>query len=130
LSVAQTTGSPTHSPASQASGSVQGLPSLHVFPLLLGVWVQPSAASQASAVQGLSSLQPTGLPPWHTPAKQVCPAVHSVPVLHGELSGTGVCGQVIALQSATSEVQGLPSSQFGPPVGSHTRAVFGLLSSS
>jgi hypothetical protein len=42
----------------------------------------------------------------------------------------GPCGHVLVLQSAASDVQGFPSSQFKVPVGSQTRGVFGLLSSS
>jgi hypothetical protein len=58
--------------------------------------------------------------------------MQSVPVLHAEPLLIGPCGQVggIAEQSAVSDVQGFPSSQFRVPVGSQTRGVFGLLSSS
>ena len=53
-------------------------------------------------------------------------------MVHGEPLLIAPCGQVggITEQSAASDVQGFPSSQFGPPVGSQTRGVFGFMSSS
>jgi hypothetical protein len=86
--------------ASQLS-TVQGLPSSQIFGVLTqpvwglqvstvhallssqttGVWTQPIAGSQESTVHRLLSVQLTGVPPPQTPAVQVSPETHLLPLL-------------------------------------------------
>src|SRR5262245_7323758 len=60
-SAAHSTSVPTQAPSAQASSSVHGLPSLQAS--LTGACVQPSAASQSSAVQVTVSSQSSAVPP-------------------------------------------------------------------
>ena len=96
----------THLPPAQLSPMVQALPSLHgpVLPVL----TQPLAASHASSVHGLPSLQFFAFPGEHLPSAQVSPSVHTLPSLHGAELLT-LTQPLMA--SHRSVVQSLPSSQ-------------------
>ena len=72
-----------HRPATQVSPTVHALPSSQLS--AWAVWVQPLARSQASAVQGLASLQSTGLPT-QNPSLQPSLSVHAVPSLQAKPS--------------------------------------------
>jgi len=79
-------------------------------------------------VHGLSSLQLIIVPPPHVTPWQVWPTTQRFPV--PQLPITGECGQDggFVMQFGVSEVQGLPSSQFKPDDGRHTRGVSGFMS--
>src|SRR5262245_22667340 len=69
---------------------VQGMPSSHVVPGGSGRCVQPVAATQASAVQGLPSLQSSAVPPLQVPDWQACPVRHAL-TAHAVPSAAAVC---------------------------------------
>ena len=102
-------------PAAQWSPAVQALPSVHVVPLS-GLWLQPDAGLQPSAVHGLPSSQLSALPGWHALLAQESPTEHWL------LSSHGVPFSALVVQpfvgSQPSAVHALPSSQVValPPV--------------
>ncbi len=114
LSSSHTSAAPgTHVPVTQASPTVQVLPSVHA-PLLL-TWTQPLLGTHASSVQGLLSLQSTADPPIQLPFAHVSPVVHAEPSLQGS--------------ALFVVVQPLPTSQFSVVHGfpsSHTLGLIGL----
>jgi hypothetical protein len=110
-------------PPAQVSLVVHALPSVQLP--LCGAKTHPEAGLQESAVQGLLSVQTTGVAPAHVPAEHASCWVQALPSLHAP--GTGVKVQpVAALQ--LSCVQGLlsphsmatplhvPPPQVSPPV--------------
>ena len=99
---------PTQDPPWQASFVVQAFPSSQA--LLLSVWVQPEAGSQASSVQGLLSLQSAAdvSVPTHDPPLQASPVVQAFPSSQAAL--LFVLKQP-ELGSQRSSVQGLLSLQ-------------------
>src|SRR6266446_5894139 len=138
-------GVPTQMPAAHRSLVVHGLPSSHA--LVLSAYAQPVAGSQRSSVQGLPSLQTSGIPGRHAPvvgsqvstplhaspssqttgAPTQMPAAHASFVVHGLPSSQktavlGVCTQPNSA-SQPSSVQGLPSSQLGGVPGTHPPVV-------
>ena len=71
----------THDPELQAS-VVQALPSVQEFASLATEPHVPVAGLHASSVQGLLSLQITGLLPRHAPAWHVSVCVQALPSVH------------------------------------------------
>jgi hypothetical protein len=97
-------------PAWQVSAPSQASPSLHEVPLSTGVCVQPNTVSQPSVVQGLLSLQLSGVPVVHTPLWQVSPPLQTFVSLHDVPLSTGVFTQPEEVLQE-SVVQTLPSLQ-------------------
>ena len=97
---------PTQTPPLQASWVVHTLLSLQGR--VLAAVAQPVTASQLSLVQGLLSLQTTGLPLPHTPPPQTSPVVHGLPSLQAAVLAVAV--QPLTLSQA-SVVQAFLSSQ-------------------
>src|SRR6266850_2210681 len=77
-------------PALQISSPLQTLPSEQEVPSGTGVVKQPVAGAQASAVQGLLSLQLRGVPGAQAPARQVSAPLQASPSEQEVPSGTGV----------------------------------------
>jgi len=86
------------------------LPSVHDVPLVTAVAVHPVAGLQPSVVQGLPSLQTSGVPALHVPLRQVSSPLHTVPSAHDEPFATGVFTQPVA-GAQLSAVQTLLSLQ-------------------
>jgi hypothetical protein len=79
----QTSAAPAvHTPAWQVSGPLQTFPSEHGTPFSTVVATQPLAGLQLSVVQGLPSLQTSGVPALHVPPWQVSAPLHGLPSLH------------------------------------------------
>src|SRR5215467_8943794 len=122
---------PAQTPPAQTSFCVHALLSSHGF--VFGTLKQPSIESHESSVQGLLSLQLSGVPathpvagshvaipsqtlpfsqttgtPAHTPARHVSPVVHALPSLQGFVFGTL---KHPSAESHESSVQGLLSLQ-------------------
>jgi hypothetical protein len=108
----------TQAPAPlQASAPLQALPSEQEAPAATGAWVQPSAASQASAVHGLPSPQAGGVPVTQAPAAlQVSAPLQALPSEQEVPAATGAWVQP-STASQASAVHGLPSSQEGAVPG-------------
>src|SRR5438552_8344493 len=109
-------GVPTQMPAAHTSFVVHGLPSSHA--LVLYAYAQPVAGSQTSSVQGLPSLQTSGIPGRHAPlvGSQVSTPLHASP----SSQTTGAPTQMPAAHPAFV-VQGLPSSLKTAAVGVRTQ---------
>src|SRR5438445_663694 len=108
---------PMQMPARQVSAPLHTLPSLHEVPFASAVCWQPASWSQVSVVQGLLSLQLSGVPALQAPAWQVSAPLHTFPSPHGVPFTTGTFRQPVA-GSQLSVVQGLLSlhSSGVPPV--------------
>ena len=97
-------------PLWQVSAPLQRLPSLHDVPLATGAVWQPVAGLQVSVVQGLPSLQVSGVPAVQVPPWQVSAPLQRLPSVHEVPFVTAVFWQPVAgLQ--LSAVHGLPSLQ-------------------
>jgi hypothetical protein len=68
-------------PAAQLSAPLQAFPSPHELESSL-VNTQAATGSQESSVQGLSSLQASGVPDWHTPEMQESAPLQTLLSLH------------------------------------------------
>ncbi len=100
-------GVPAQPPPLQVSFTVQGSPSSQESVLL--VCTQPVAASHESVVQGLLSLQSSGVPAVQVPFWQVSAPLQALPSEQEVPLATAVCEtEPLALQ--VSVVQALPSS--------------------
>src|SRR5207249_1692803 len=84
--------------------------SLHELPLGSAACWQPAIESQVSVVQGLLSLQLSGVPVVHVPARQVSAPLHALPSGQAVPSTTGACWQPRSVSQA-SVVHGLLSLQ-------------------
>ena len=100
---------PRQTPETQASPTVQLLPSLQLDTRLS--CQQPAVASQKSSVQLLLSLQFGAALRRQVPAEQVSLPLQALPSLQDEPLGRTVCRQLTP--TIRSVVQGLPSSQSG-----------------
>src|SRR5439155_1345728 len=72
---------PTHLPPLHPSLTVEAVPSSQGA--VLFVWTHPVVGLQVSSVQGLPSLQFSGVPGWHVPPLHTSPAVQALPSEHG-----------------------------------------------
>jgi hypothetical protein len=97
-----------HTPARHTSAPLHRLLSLQDVPVS-GVWTQPSATSQESAVQGFPSSQLTAAPGWHVPEPHTLLSTQR-PASQACVACTGVCAQPVSTSHA-SAVQISPSSQ-------------------
>src|SRR5262245_12207165 len=97
-------------PAWQVSVPLHTLPSLHDVPFATGVFRQPATGSQVSVVQGLLSLQLSGVPAVQVPAWHGSSPLHAFSSLQEVPFATTVCWQP-ATGSQVSVVHGLLSSQ-------------------
>jgi hypothetical protein len=97
-------------PVRQISGPLQKFPSEHDVPLATFTAWQPVVALQESVVQGLASLQTSGVPGAQAPAWQVSSPLHTVESLHDVPFGAFDVWQPLAVLQVSS-VQGLPSLQ-------------------
>jgi hypothetical protein len=106
-----------HVPAWQLSVPLQALASAHDEPFGSGVFPHPEIEPHASAVQGLPSLQSSGVPGLQTPLWQVSVPLQTVLSSHDVPLGNGLVEQP-KTGSQLSVVQGLPSLQVsgGPAV--------------
>jgi hypothetical protein len=75
---------------------LQRFPSAHDVPLVTALVVQPVVGLQPSVVQGLPSLQLSGVPAVHTPLWQVSSPLQTVASAHDEPLATGVFWQPVA----------------------------------
>ncbi len=106
---------PLHKPFAHASASVQALLSVQVAPSLPAVAVQPIAGSQASAVQGFSSLQVLVVPVQIWPT-HVSETVHALLSSQPVPASASACAQPTLVVQLSIE-QGLLSSHGSMPVG-------------
>ncbi len=73
---------PRHFPATQASWTVQPLPSSHLLPSAMALCWHANLGSQTSVVHGLKSLQSITSNPKHLPPWQTSSVVHTLPSEH------------------------------------------------
>lgn len=106
LSLHTVGGPPWHTPATQVSPLVHGLPSEQG--LKFPEYTQPTAPLQESVVHGLASSQFVGPPAIHAPSMHVSPCVQALPSEQGR--ALGALTQPVA-SSQRSSVHGLPSLQ-------------------
>jgi hypothetical protein len=99
----------TQMAAWQVSAPLQTLPSAHGEPSDTGAVKHPATRSQLSVVQGLESLQASGVPAVHTPPWQVSWPLQMLASGHDEPSGSKGFPHTPPVH--TSLVHGLPSAQ-------------------
>src|SRR5262244_1103690 len=73
-----------HVPLRQLSAPLQTVPSRHAVPFSTGEVVQPDEGLQPSVVQGLLSLQTSGVPVRQVPPRHVSGPLQTLPSLHEE----------------------------------------------
>src|SRR5438552_7072483 len=100
-------------PTLQTSAPLQTLPSEQEVPSATGVALHPEAGSQESAVQGLLSLQTSGVPGVQVPVRQVSSPLQTLPSEQEAPSGTAALTHLSSCGSQRSAVQALPSSHEG-----------------